>query len=57
MKWPYIEDDHMEIGETGWRPMGEGMFVNINTGHVIDENGNEFDAEGNMIEKKDSKWT
>lgn len=55
MKWPYIENDYMEIGETGWRSIGEGKFANIYTGHVIDEDGNEFDAEGNMIEKKDSK--
>jgi len=23
MSWPYNEDDHMEIGTTGWVPVGE----------------------------------
>lgn len=50
MKWPYIEDDHMEIGKTGWIPVGEGKFKNINTGNIIDENGIEYDSEGNIVE-------
>jgi hypothetical protein len=50
MQWPYIEDDHMEIGKTGWIPFGEGSFKNIHTGHIIDENGIEYDANGNVIE-------
>jgi hypothetical protein len=52
MQWPYTEDDHMEIGKTGWIPIGEGKYKNIYNGHVIDENGIEYDSEGNLIEDK-----
>lgn len=55
MKWPYIESDHMEIGNTGWVPVGEGMFKNIHNGHTIDENGIEYDSEGNVIENQDKE--
>ena len=30
--WPYVEDDHMEIGNSGWVPVGEGLFKNMKTG-------------------------
>lgn len=49
MSWPYIEGDFMEIGNTGWVSIGEGRFININTGHSIDENGKEYDEEGALI--------
>jgi hypothetical protein len=55
MSWPYNEDDFMEIGDTGWRPVGEGRYTNIHTGHTIDENGNEFDAEGNLVESQEKE--
>lgn len=47
--WPYNEDDHMEIGDTGWIPIGEGAFLNKITGHTIDEIGREYDSEGLLI--------
>ena len=51
--WPYNEDDHMEIGDTGWVAIGEGLWRNLNTGHVIDEMGNEFDSKGCLVNKPD----
>jgi hypothetical protein len=51
MKWPYIENDHMEIGKTGWVPISEGRYLNIHNGHWIDENGIEYDSEGNIIQE------
>lgn len=53
MSWPYIEDDHMEIGTTGWVPVGEGKYKNIHNGHVIDENGIEYDSSGNIVESSE----
>lgn len=47
--WPYVEDDHMEIGNTGWISVGEGVYKNIHTGHIIDESGNEYDKDGNIV--------
>ena len=47
--WPYIEDDFMEIGDSGWVAIGEGLFRNIKTGHVIDETGIEYDENGNEV--------
>jgi len=49
MSWPYIEGDFMEIGNSGWVSVGEGRFININTGHSIDKNGNEYDEDGIMV--------
>jgi hypothetical protein len=49
MPWPYNENDFMEIGDTGWVPVGEGKYKNIYTGHMIDENGNEYDSNGDLI--------
>lgn len=51
--WPYVEDDHMEIGNSGWIPVGEGLFKNIKTGKIIDEAGIEYDSNGNIIEQED----
>lgn len=51
--WPYNEDDHMEIGRTGWVAIGEGVWRNQITGHVIDDAGNEYDNEGNLISESD----
>jgi len=47
--WPKIEDDFMEIGESGWIPVGEGLFRNKHTGHFMDEIGREFDSSGKLI--------
>lgn len=55
MSWPYNEDDHMEIGDTGWVAVGEGKYKNIYTGHVIDENGNEYDQNGNLVKESTEK--
>jgi len=47
--WPYLEDDYMEIGDTGWIPVGEGSFRNKYNGHFLDEIGREFDENGQLI--------
>jgi hypothetical protein len=47
--WPYVEDDHMEIGNTGWICVGEGLYKNLNTGHTIDEMGIEYDENGQKV--------
>lgn len=47
--WPILEDDFMEIGETGWVPVGSGVFLNRFTGHTIDECGVEYDKDGNIF--------
>jgi hypothetical protein len=39
----------MEIGVSGWAPFGEGKYRNIYTGNVLDEFGNEYDSNGNLI--------
>ena len=51
--WPYNEDDNMEIGTTGWIPVGEGSFRNKITGHIIDESGIEYDEFGNIVSHPD----
>lgn len=47
--WPYNEDDFMEMGHTGWVPVGEGSFLNKYNGHTLDELGREFDEYGVLI--------
>jgi hypothetical protein len=47
--WPYNEDDQMEIGETGWFPVGEGTYMNRYNNHIIDSLGREFDEDGKLI--------
>ncbi len=47
--WPYSEDDHMELGETGWVPSKNGSYINIYNNHTIDEMGREFDENGDLI--------
>jgi hypothetical protein len=47
--WPYLEDDFMEMGNSGWVPVGEGCFINKYTGHTIDELGREHDKSGNIV--------
>lgn len=47
--WPRLEDDFMEIGETGWVPVGQDCYVNKYTKHTIDEIGREFDENGNIV--------
>jgi hypothetical protein len=47
--WPYNEDDHMELGSTGWVSVGEGTYLNKYTNHTIDEFGREYDANGIII--------
>ena len=51
MGWPYIEDDFMEIGETGWVSAGHDRYINIKTGHTIDENGTEYDSSGIIVKE------
>jgi hypothetical protein len=43
----------MEIGNSGWVPVGEGLFKNMKTGKIIDETGVEYDANGNVVEQED----
>ena len=47
--WPYNEDDSMELGTTGWIPVGEGTFRHKITGHFIDETGIEYDENGKIV--------
>lgn len=47
--WPYNEDDHMEIGVTGWIPIGEGSFMNRYNNHILDSLGREYDENGLLI--------
>lgn len=49
MSWPYNEYDEMEIGTTGWIPVGEGSYVNRYNGHTLDPSGKEYDENGNII--------
>lgn len=49
MSWPYIEDDFMEIGNSGWVAVGEKLYKNMINNHTIDENGIEYDAQGNIV--------
>jgi|688.fasta_scaffold06563_8 hypothetical protein len=51
--WPRSEDDHMEIGDTGWVAISEGIWRNVYTGHFFDELGKEYDSEWNLIEDND----
>lgn len=51
--WPYNENDFMEIGTSGWVAIGEGIWLNKNTGHTVDELGREFDENGNLIKDSD----
>jgi hypothetical protein len=53
--WPKLEDDYMEIGESGWIPVGQGCFLNKNNGHTIDEIGREFDENGVVIYDPEKK--
>ena len=53
MSWPYLEDDFMEIGQSGWISFGESMYKNIHTGEIINENGVECDEQGNPISEDD----
>ena len=39
----------MEIGQSGWVPVGEGLFKNKYNNHIIDENGVEYDADGKIV--------
>ena len=47
--WPYEENDFMEMGDSGWVPIGQGSYLNKYTGHTVDEIGREFDEKGNLI--------
>lgn len=53
--WPYEEDDHMEIGDSGWVPVKEGGFINKYNGHTMDENGKEFNEDGLLIFDPDNE--
>lgn len=47
--WPYNEGDFMELGNSGWIPVGEGSYLNKHNGHTIDELGREYDEKGRKI--------
>jgi len=49
MSWPYIEDDFMEIGNSGWVAVGENFYKNMINNHTIDKDGIEYDAQGNIV--------
>jgi hypothetical protein len=39
----------MELGTTGWIPIGEGSFKHKLTGHTIDYTGIEYDENGKIV--------
>jgi hypothetical protein len=39
----------MEIGDSGWIPVGEGSYLNKHNGHTVDELGREYDEKGRKI--------
>lgn len=43
------DDDFMEMGNTGWIPVGQGSYLNKYSGHVLDEMGREYDEHGNLV--------
>lgn len=49
--WPYLEDDHMEIGDSGWVSIGEGWMQNKSSGHKISPDGIQYDENGNEIKE------
>lgn len=55
MQWPYIEGDFMEVGETGWVAIGENKYVNLRTGHTIEEDGKEYDQNGVLVDEHDTE--
>ena len=48
-EWPYLEDDFMEIGNTGWVPVGESVYFNKHNLHTMDELGKDYDENGVLI--------
>ncbi len=53
--WPYSDDDFMELGDTGWIPVGEGVYKNKYNGHIVDELGREYDQNGMLIYDPESE--
>lgn len=49
--WPYLEDDYMEYGDTGWVSIGEGWLEHQSSGHKMSPDGIEYDENGNIIEE------
>lgn len=49
--WPYLEDDHMEYGDTGWVSIGEGWLEHQGTGNKLSPDGVQYDKDGNVIEE------
>ncbi len=47
--WIHNEYDQMEMGTTGWAPLGKGRYKNIYNNHTLDELGNEYDENNNLI--------
>lgn len=47
--WPSEEDDHMELGNSGWILAMEGWYFNKNTRHTMDDIGREYDENGVLI--------
>jgi hypothetical protein len=45
----FNDDDFMELGETGWIPIGQGSYLNKYNSHTIDELGREFNEKGILI--------
>lgn len=53
---PYEDDDHMEIGDSGWFPIQNGCYKNKYNGHTIDEMGKEYDKNGQLIYDPEEEW-
>jgi len=40
-----MDSDWMELGDTGWIPVGDGTFVNIEENKMMDAKGNIYDLD------------
>jgi hypothetical protein len=40
----------MEIGDSGLIPVGEGRWLDSNSGYQIDQDGRVYDSDGQLIE-------
>jgi hypothetical protein len=45
----------MELGDTGWIPVGEGIYKNKYNDHIVDELGREYDENGMLIYDPESE--
>lgn len=44
-----MDDDFMELGDTGWVPIKDGWFYNVNTQRKRDPEGKEYTKYGELL--------